>query len=188
MRFKANTIASAVLFCLAAALSALWPAAPARCSQPKEAPEYQLKAAFLYNILQFTQWPEKAFKDADSPVVICVADEKALGTSFAAYQNDRIQGRKLVVKPYVQGQAMPDCQVLFLNTQDKALLKEALGAAKSKTVLTVGESDGFAGMGGIVNFFTEGSKLRFEINADAAKRAGLKLSSEILKVAKIVTE
>ena len=188
VRFKLNTIIRTSLLCLLAAACTLWPGAPACCAQPREAPEYQLKAAFLYNLLQFIEWPEQAFKDAASPLVICVYDDKAAGSAFDSYRNEKIRGRQLVFKRYDDIQTSLECHILFINTQDKKALGDIAAKAAGRSILTVGEADECTRLGCIINFFTADNKLRFEINPEAAKKAGLKLSSEILKVARIVAE
>lgn len=188
VRFKSNTIASTPFLCILAAACTLWLAAPVCCAQPKAAPEYQLKAAFLYNLLQFIEWPEQSFKDAGSPLVICVYDDKAAGAAFDSYRNEKIRGRQLIFKRYDEMQTGLECHILFINTQDKKALSDIVAKTASRSILTVGEADGCARLGCIINFFTADNKLRFEINPEAAKKAGLKLSSEILKVAKIVNE
>ena len=188
MRFKSNTIIGTAVLCILAAACSMWLAVPVCQAQPKAAPEYQIKAAFLYNLLQFIEWPEQAFKDAGSPLVICVYDDKATGSAFDSYRTEKIRGRQLVFKRYDDMQAGPDCHILFINTQDRKMLADIAARAVGRSILTVGEADGCARLGCIINFFTADNKLRFEINPEAAKRAGLKLSSEILKVAKIVNE
>lgn len=188
VRFKANNRACTALLCILAAACTLWLAVPVCCAQPKAAPEYQLKAAFLYNLLQFIEWPEQAFKDAASPLVICIYDDRAAGSAFDSYRNEKIRGRQLVFKKFDDMQAGLDCHILFINTQDKKTLAGIAAKTAGRSILTVGEADGWARLGCIINFFTADNKLRFEINPEAAKKAGLKLSSEILKVAKIVNE
>ena len=157
-------------------------------AQPQAAPEYQVKAAFIYNLAQFIEWPEQAFKDAGSPLTVCVFDTNTLGNALEPYRNETVKGRKLVIKQYGEAQDMMECHILFLNSTDKKLLKQVLDTVKNQNILTIGEAEGFARMGGIINFIKVKNKIHFEINVDAAKKAGFNLSSEILKLAKIVRE
>ena len=76
--------------------------------------------------------------------------------------------------------------ILFVPRERGGELSEVLAAAKGHPALVVGESEGFAKRGGAINFFTEDSKLRFEINPDAARSAGLKISSRLLRLAVLV--
>lgn len=53
-------------------------------------------------------------------------------------------------------------------------------------MLTVGEDGVFTQCGGIINFVKEDNRVRFEVNVSAAERAGLKISSRLLALARIV--
>ena len=79
-----------------------------------------------------------------------------------------------------------NCQIIFISSSEKSRLPEIFENLKSARVLTVGETQGFANGGGIINFVEENNKVRFEINADSARRTGLSISSELLKLAKLV--
>jgi hypothetical protein len=79
-----------------------------------------------------------------------------------------------------------NCQIIFVSSTERQRLQEIFDNSKSAHVLTVGEVQGFAQDGGIINFVEENNKIRFEINAEAARRTGLNISSELLKLAKLV--
>ncbi len=82
-----------------------------------------------------------------------------------------------------------DCHILFISSTDEKHIRKRLGAVKNQSVLTVGQTKGFAKkMGGVINFFTEGNSLRFQVNADAAKRAGLKFRAQLMMSAEVVRE
>ena len=57
------------------------------------------------------------------------------------------------------------------------------GCGRSPRVLTIGESPDFLREGGIINLLLVGRRVRFEVNPDAAARAGLRLSSQLLQLA-----
>ena len=80
------------------------------------------------------------------------------------------------------------CQVIFFDSKDKAFIKESLLIVQYRNVLTVGHMEGFTQAGGIINLFPEGGKFRFEVNLTAAKRARIKLGSQILTSAEIIQE
>ena len=186
MRRTLKTIIAFFLLVIPAVVNIGDSVVPSCFAQPKAVPEYQLKAAFLYNLLQFIEWPQQTFKDASSPLIICVYDEAAMENAFSPYRNEKVRGRPLVFKTCAEIKSTFACHVLFVNTQNSTIISSITAKAGRGPVLTVGESDGFAQSGGIINFFTSGNKLRFEINLEAAKKAGLTISSEILKVARIV--
>jgi len=76
--------------------------------------------------------------------------------------------------------------MIFISKSDRARLAEILPRLSGRQILTVSEAPGFASRGGIINFYLEGNKVRFEINPAAARRDGLKISSQLLNLGKIV--
>jgi hypothetical protein len=149
--------------------------------------EYQVKAAFLFHFAQFVDWPAEAFKGADSPLTYCTVGEDPFHGALDASLNGKMIGaRALRVQHFKQVQETQECQVLFLGTAEKKTLAAVLGRLKGEPILTVGESENFAQGGGIIGFFLEENKVRFDINLDAAARARLKISARLLALAKTV--
>ncbi|MGH9509604.1 MAG: YfiR family protein, partial [Terriglobales bacterium] len=99
-----------------------------------------------------------------------------------------VHGKKLVARRLGRAEEAGTCQVLFVSSSENGRLTQILASLRGRSVLTVGETEGFAHRGGVINFQLEGSKVRFEINLDAAERSGLTMSSQLLKLAKIVRE
>ncbi len=93
----------------------------------------------------------------------------------------------LQVKRVKSTQNLKDCNILFITSSEKHNLSHLIDALGGSSILTVGDTEGYAEQGVIINLYIENNKVRFEINTEAAKRANLKLSSGLLKLAKIVT-
>ena len=83
---------------------------------------------------------------------------------------------------------MLSCHILFISSSEKKNIEEILTRLGNHDILTVGETEGFARKGVIINFFLEKKNVRFEINVDAATRSNLKLSSRLLRLAHIIRE
>lgn len=135
--------------------------------------EYEVKAAFLYNFLKYVEWPGSP----SGPIIVCVAGQNPFGPVFFQTMRDQIGGREVVGREIYE----PDdqCHVVFVpRTASKAYVREARG----KPVLLVGESPDFLREGGIINFVPEQGKLRFEIDAQAAERAKLRISPSLLRL------
>jgi hypothetical protein len=150
--------------------------------------EYPLKALFLYNFGGYVEWPVEAFQSAEQPFVIGILGTAPLEENLVDISaTKKIGGRKIVIRHFASLDAIKPCQILFIardiSPQNQRLAVEKL---RNQPVLVVGETEGFAGQGGSVNFFVESNKIRFEINVDAAKRQQLKISSKLLALAKIV--
>ncbi len=149
--------------------------------------EYQVKATWLLNFLQFTEWPAAAFTNANTPIRIGVLGDDPFGAVLdQTVQGETINNRKLVVLRSRRVEDLKDCQLLFISKSEKPRLPEILRGLESTSVLTVSETESFARIGGIINFYLEGKKVRFEINAAAARRKGIKISSQVLDLAKPV--
>ncbi len=149
--------------------------------------QYQVKAAFLYNFAKFVEWPAHTFKLASDPIVICVLGENPFGQLLEeTVRGKSVDGRALAVRQVSELRQPYNCQILFVGTSDRPRRRAILGQIGSAAILTVGEAEGFAEEGGVVNFTVEGGKLRFQINPDAAERANLRISSKLLSLAQIV--
>ena len=149
--------------------------------------EYQVKAAFLFHFAQFVDWPEGTFKEADSPLTYCTIGEDPFhGALDASLNGKTIEARVVRVQHIKQAQQIPGCQILFIGAAENRLIPEVLTATRGTSVLTVGESEHFARNGGMIGFFLEENKIRFEINLEAAEHAKLKVSSRLLALAKTV--
>lgn len=151
--------------------------------------EHQIKAAFLFNFAQFVEWPPGAFTNAQAPLCIGVLGNDPFGSSLEETVHDEtIRGRKLAIQHSRKIEDLKNCQMIFISRSEKSKVDEILAALDSRPVLTVGEIDGFAQRGGAINFYREGKKVRFEINPAVTRRNGLKVSSELLSLGKIVNE
>ena len=161
---------------------------PLAAAESPAAPEYQLKAAFLFNFTQFVEWPAVAFADAQAPFVIGVLGDDPFGAVLdETVRGETVGGRPLLVQRYRKAEDIKACHVLFISKSEAAGLERIVAALKDRNVLTVGDTEGFARRGVLVRLVTEDKKIRLHINADAAKAVGLVLSSKLLRLAELVT-
>jgi len=169
---------------LAAHLVAATASAPASALG---ASEYEIKAAFLFNFAQFVEWPANAFQDADSPVAFCVLGHDPFGAVLErTLDGETIRNRRVLIRRFRRVAELESCQLVFVSASERARLADLLPALSSRPVLTVGEVEGFGSAGGIINFYLEDQRVRFEINQVAARRAGIEISSELLHLGKLV--
>lgn len=158
-------------------------------AQMKAATEYQVKAAFLYNFAKFVDWPPSAFSDAKQPLDICVYGHDPFGTVLEdALLGKTIGERRVDLGRAMQFQDLAGCHVVFVSASAHESAADLANRLRGRAVLLVGESDGFAASGGTIQFSIEDNRVHFVINPDAADRAGLKISSKLLALAKIVRE
>jgi hypothetical protein len=167
-----------------ALFAALGLARAPRASAAEPASEYEVKAAFLYNFARFVEWPAEALADATASMVLCIFGESSLGEPLeSTVAGKHVKHHALVVRNVEDADQARQCHVLFLDPTDPVRLRGILGALEGAPVLTVGEGEAFAQRGGMIAFQMEGNKVRFAINADAAERSRLQISSQLLKLA-----
>lgn len=156
-------------------------------SPARAASEQEVKAAFIYNFAQFVDWPSKAFESSSSSLVIGVlGSDSVAGALDQAVKNKTVNGRKLIVKRASRVRDLSGCQIVFIGRTEKARAGDVIDAVKGSNVLTIGETEGFARRGGIINFTMQDQKVRFEINVNAARQNGLQVSSKLLRLATII--
>jgi hypothetical protein len=159
---------------LAASLTLLSPLGSA--GEAENHLEYQVKAAFLFNFLKFVEWPPAA---AETPWVIGVLGHDPFGEVLDETVRGKIvNGRKIEVHRYSKPAEAKDCNILFIGRGDY----ERTGIPTQSGLLTVGEAAGFLRSGGAVSFYLEENRVRFEIRPEAARAAGLHVSSQLLKL------
>lgn len=149
--------------------------------------EYQVKAAFLFNFAKFVAWPPAEFKTPKDPILVCVLGHNPFGTSLEnVIRGKTIDGRAFEFRQVSNAAQASACQILFVSAEDGKRFHSLARSLKPAGILTVGEMQGFAADGGIINFKLDGDRVRFEINVDAAEHAQLHISSKLLSLAQIV--
>lgn len=156
----------------------------AQSGDSSDSSEYLIKAGFTYNFAKLIDWPSGAFAQPDSPIVIGVLGTDPFnGTLDQVLKGKEANGRAFEVRHLKWGADLKGCNILFVSDSETAHLDELLHNIKGLPVLTIGQTAGFAQRGGIINFVVEDNRVRFEINADAAKQANINISSRLLSLA-----
>ncbi len=150
--------------------------------------EYQLKAVFLFNFAQFVEWPSPAFPEARTPLVIGVLGDDPFGTYLdETVRGETVNSRPLVVRRFRNVEEIDTCHVLFISRSEAGRLEQIVAGLKGRSILTVGDTDGFAKRGVMIRFMTVDNKIRFRINLERATAANLKISSKLLRPAEVIT-
>ena len=157
-------------------------------AQTTSAREYEIKAAFLLNFSRFVEWPSDAFNGLEASLVIGVLGDDPFGAILDGVMKDEKNGaHPVVVERYRNADEVRNCHILFINYEQPEQLEKAFETLKGRSVLTVGDTQGFARRGGMIRFMMVNNKIRLRINPEAAQAAGLVLSSKLLKMADIVS-
>jgi hypothetical protein len=156
-------------------------------AQTKAAGEYEVKAAFLYNFARYVEWPPDRLPAAGEAFVVTVLGEDPFGDTLDAIVRDRtVHDRRLTVRRVARVEDVGDSQILFISRSEAEELPRILQRLETAPILTVGETAQFAERGGMIRFRREGERIGFDINLASSERAGLRISSQLLKLARIV--
>jgi hypothetical protein len=148
----------------------------------------ELTAAFLYNFARFTEWPIDVVP-ATAPLVLCVINDTEVARFLSrAVQGKTINGRRLTVRKAGADDPLGDCQLLYVSGLEANRARRVLDAVKGASVLTVSDLAEFAAMGGTAKLFMDGERMRFAVNVDAALRANVRISAQLLNLAQIVRD
>ena len=170
-----------------AVLCALPSARPARAAEP--AIEYQVKAAFLYNFAKFVVWPEYVFSSKTSPLTLCVVGDDPFGTPLhAALAGRKAHSRRITLKLLDEPNSDDGCHIAFLSAPGDARMARLMHRLRGRTILTVGDDEAFAANGGMVRLLVDNKKIRFDINAKSAEAVGLRMSAQLLSLARRVRQ
>jgi hypothetical protein len=151
--------------------------------------EYQLKAAFLFNFAKFIEWPASAFSSDTAPITLCILGADPFGRGLDdLISGKKVNNRDVEARRTKSVEETKSCQVVFISNSENRRLSEILGRLKGSPTLAVGESPGFAGRGGEIQFYLNDGKIRFFINVDAVQRSRLTASAKLLALATIVND
>ncbi len=168
-------------------LSGLW-AGLRSPAQASERPEQEVKAAFLYNFGKYVRWP-KSEPAPDRPFVIAILGTDPFGASLDdIVRGNRIDNRPVVVRRVSRPSDLDGCEVLYVSPSEEARLDSILAAAAKAPMLTVSDMPRFVERGGMIGLVVANRRVQFEVNAEAAERAGLVLGSQLMRLARTVVD
>jgi hypothetical protein len=154
----------------------------ARGSHPTQ---YDVEAAYLYQFGNFIQWPSKSGADKKPKTfTICVLGEDPFGTILEdTLRGSKMNGLPMAASRIASIRDAAGCQILFISSSRRNQIDADLLALRGQPILTVSDIPDFASRGGVIQFVLIDNRVRFEIDLSGAQKAGLKLSSQLLKVA-----
>lgn len=182
-RDTAPRVASRGLLALATAF--LLGAVPAASGAVEAA---RVKAAFLYNFAKFVEWPEEALAEG-APLELCVLADAATEEQIrATVEGKKAQGHPIRARAIEGADEVPGCHIVYVAAASGISPGDLASAVAGRSVLTVGETEGFSRRGGMIRLLQKGGKLRFAVNPSVAEHAGLGISSKLLRLAQVVRE
>lgn len=145
-------------------------------------PEYDMKAAFLYNFAQFTEWPETFSQKFN----LCILGVDPFGQALETIEGKQIRGAKLNVMHIASANSASACHMLYFGENERTNIQKILSQLEGMPILTISDSDDLAKFGVMISLRIQDKRLTFEVNNEAARRARLILSSKMLWLARKV--
>ena len=147
-------------------------------------PEYEVKAAFLYNFAKYITWPPSPDR---KPLVIGLIGKDPFGRALDdAMRGQKAQDRPVIVRRFKKIDDITNCDLLFIASSEKSRLPHILSILGKSPVVTVADMDQFTEGGGMINLRLQQDRVNFDVNVDAFSRAGLKAGSQLLRLARVV--
>ncbi len=165
-------------------LAALLSGVRAEAQAPMD--ESQVKAMFVYNFLKFVEWPSESIRTKDPFVVLIIGDGPTADATERFLESKTIGARPLVVRRVSWDQSLAGGRAAFVVERDAKKLHRVLDAAAAAGVLTIGEGESFTTRGGVIGLLVEDRKVRFDVDTSAAQKAGLRVSSKLLALTRVV--
>jgi hypothetical protein len=148
--------------------------------------EYKVKAAFLFNLAQFIEWPSNVLSEPDSPLTIGILGENPFGAYLEGIvSGENVNGHPLLVKHCQVVEEATTCQIVFINLPEKIKMKETITALKGRSILTVSDKDNFIREGGMVELIKKTNKIGLVISTQSTKEDNLIISSKLLQIAQL---
>lgn len=158
-------------------------------TQDKGPSEYEVKAAYVLNFARFAEWPAESFENDSAPVILGILGRDPFGSLLdRTLANQKIGKRGIEIRRGARLQDLGTCHLLFISETETERVEQAIAGARVQGVLTISEFENFAALGGAIGFYAEEKRIRFEVNLRACEKNGIKLSSKLLKLARIVKD
>ena len=152
-------------------------------AQAEELSAYDVKAALIYNFLKFVELPAA---NAGTHIAVCTLSSSPGFDPLKSIEGKEVSGKLIRTASRTPGESLETCQVLFVHESASKNLSFLRNSGSG--IFTIGESSGFCQLGGIVNFYLQDKKVRFEINAEAARSSGVTVSSKLMRIAGALTQ
>lgn len=149
--------------------------------------EHQIKAVFLFNFIQFVEWPLQAFDSIEAPVVIGILGKDPFGPYLdEVLSGEVVNGRPVIVKRFSTVSEIENCHILYIHNPPIDNYQTIFNKIEERNILTISDDVAFMKEGGMIRFVNVNNRVQFQINPDAAKKANLTISSKLLRLAEIV--
>jgi hypothetical protein len=151
-------------------------------------PQHEVKAEFIERFTRFIDWPESAFASPTAPFVVCVWGQSPLTSQLEqVLSRGRLKSRSVRLLQVESRDRLQPCHILYVASRDRAVIRGIVASTRGKPLLSVGDQPGLAEEGLLINLFLDAEGfVRFEVNLDATRLSGLKVSAKLMRLARLV--
>ena len=142
-------------------------------------PEFRVKAAFVYNFIAFTEWPDTV----GTTLSLCMYGQSPLNEEIDLLQGRRVKERQIITRKEVGIEDLKNCQIVFIPNAAINNLPDILNTLSNEPILTIADIKDASSQGIAISMSAVKNKIRFEANLKAAQLAGLDISSKLLRLA-----
>ena len=139
-----------------------------------------VKIGFLYNFFKFIDWPPSS--DTSNGYRLCTTGLNSLGEGLLALEDKTINNKHLSIKRGVSGKELKSCHIVFIGADEDT--GKPIGDSQGLAVVTVSDKPDFINEGGIIGLIQANNRLAFEVNLDVAKATNIRISAQMLELAK----
>jgi hypothetical protein len=151
------------------------------------AAEYKLKAALIYKLTRFVEWPVEGRGKPRDQFNICILGRDVFDGALDALNGREVNGSPITIQRYTRSNGISEsCQIVFISASKQAFLQPILQSFEQRPILTISDTEQFAEKGGMIQFTRGGKRIGFRINLDQARASGLKIAAPLLELATIV--
>jgi hypothetical protein len=174
-----KSIAMVMTFIIALAFSMT---TPGTAFAINTSPEYAVKAAYIFNILRFTESADSTLLENVDEIKVCLLGESKFGQHILPMETKHIDGKPLRIINKTSLQETQNCQLVFISNTSSYPPDEISNVLGDKKIIVVGDDMNFVESGGMFAFYIENEKVRLGLNKNALDKSGLKVSSMLLEV------
>lgn len=147
------------------------------------ATEREIKAAYLYHILNFVVWPSESFPKQGEDFEVCLLADEKFEQTLKPIEKKPVKGRTIRVRKLVNIELPLACHLLFIQSEQAIDLKKILFSANQNNILTLGDAQRFVEQGGMIGFVNFQDRVRLEVNLQTINQTDLKVSAKLLEIA-----
>ncbi|MCP5107045.1 MAG: YfiR family protein [bacterium] len=150
--------------------------------------EFPLKVTIISRFFDFVKWPTHTGEDGNmGQFNIGLLGKSPLQEYKKVLQKSiSIPGKQVIVKKIDQLEEIVECDVLIIAQSESKRLPEILSIIENKPILTIGDTEGYAERGVLINLYIVGNNVKFEINYKAVKQSRLVFMAKLYKLARVL--